>query len=94
VRRLERALIGNHRPNAFVTPNETLVDIVVHGLDVAVPLGIDIEVPDATALRVIELLQGYRGTSKQKVFGPIVAQPDESADQRQQILALSGRTHP
>lgn len=39
VRRI-RAGIGTRRPNAFVTPLETLTDALVHGQDVAVPLGL------------------------------------------------------
>ena len=37
-----RAMIGSRRHNAFVTPLETLTDILVHGQDIAIPLGLDL----------------------------------------------------
>ena len=45
-----RGMIGSRRHNAFVTPLETLTDILVHGQDIAVPLGVDLEMmtPAAT----------------------------------------------
>jgi uncharacterized protein (TIGR03083 family) len=46
-----RAMIGSRRHNAFVTPLETLTDILVHGQDVAIPLGLDLTMrPTAGAL--------------------------------------------
>ncbi|HEU0041739.1 MAG TPA: maleylpyruvate isomerase family mycothiol-dependent enzyme [Jiangellaceae bacterium] len=46
-----RAMIGSRRHNAFVTPLETLTDILVHGQDIAIPLGLDLPMrPTATAL--------------------------------------------
>lgn len=45
-----RAMVGSRRHNVGVTPGETLIDILVHGLDIAVPLGRDLEIPtDAAA---------------------------------------------
>jgi uncharacterized protein (TIGR03083 family) len=38
-----RAMIGSRRHNSFVTPVETLTDILVHGQDIAVPLGVELE---------------------------------------------------
>ena len=32
-------MVGSRRHNVGVTPYETLIDIVVHGQDIAVPLG-------------------------------------------------------
>ncbi len=37
-----RAMVGSRRHNAFVTPLETLTDILVHSQDIAVPLGLDL----------------------------------------------------
>ena len=34
-----RGMVGSRRHNVGVTPLETLIDIVVHGQDIAVPLG-------------------------------------------------------
>ena len=38
-----RAMIGSRRHNSFVTHLETLTDILVHGQDIAVPLGAELE---------------------------------------------------
>ncbi len=38
-----RATIGSRGHNTFVTPLETLTDILVHSQDIAVPLGLDLE---------------------------------------------------
>ncbi|EWT01715.1 hypothetical protein N865_07585 [Intrasporangium oryzae NRRL B-24470] len=46
-----RAMIGSRRHNAFVTPLETLTDILVHSQDIAVPLRLDLEMrPTASAI--------------------------------------------
>lgn len=46
-----RAMIGSRRHNAFVTPLETLTDILVHSQDVAIPLGLDLPMrPTPTTL--------------------------------------------
>lgn len=37
-----RAMIGSRRHNAFVTPLETLTDILVHSQDIAIPLGLNL----------------------------------------------------
>ncbi|MDN5794904.1 MAG: maleylpyruvate isomerase family mycothiol-dependent enzyme [Intrasporangium sp.] len=51
-----RAMIGSRRHNVFVTRLETLSDILVHGQDIAVPLGADLEMPvPATVLAATRL---------------------------------------
>ena len=46
-----RAGIGSRRHNAFVTPLETLTDILVHSQDIAIPLGLELPMqPAATAV--------------------------------------------
>jgi uncharacterized protein (TIGR03083 family) len=46
-----RATIGSRRHNSFVTPLETLTDILVHSQDIAIPLGLDLPMsPTASAL--------------------------------------------
>ncbi len=46
-----RATIGSRKHNAFVTPLETLTDILVHSQDIAIPLGMDLPMrPTAGAL--------------------------------------------
>jgi uncharacterized protein (TIGR03083 family) len=45
-----RGTVGSRRHNTGVTPLETLIDIVVHGQDIAIPLGRSLEVaPDVAA---------------------------------------------
>ena len=41
------AMIGSRRHNAFVTPMETLTDILVHSQDIAIPLGVELDIPTA-----------------------------------------------
>ena len=45
-----RAGVGRRRHNTGVTPRETLVDICVHGQDIAVPLGRPLPIPPAAAV--------------------------------------------
>ena len=63
-----RAMIGSRRHNAFVTPLETLTDILVHGQDIAVPLGADLDMlTDATAVAATRQWD-TRGTWLASVF--------------------------
>ncbi len=63
-----RAMVGSRRHNIGVTCQETLIDILVHSQDIAVPLGrrLDIDPPAAAAAATRVL--SYRGGSKAKVF--------------------------
>jgi uncharacterized protein (TIGR03083 family) len=67
-----RDMVGSRRHNVGVTPWETLVDIVVHGQDMAVPLGRSLPVPAevaaAAASRVWECQASRRGRRLMKVF--------------------------
>jgi uncharacterized protein (TIGR03083 family) len=45
-----RAMAGSRRTAPFVTPTEPLIDVLVHGQDIAVPLGRDRPVPAAAAV--------------------------------------------
>ncbi|MFF0815591.1 maleylpyruvate isomerase family mycothiol-dependent enzyme [Rhodococcus sp. NPDC003318] len=72
-----RAMVGSRRHNIGVTPAETLVDILVHGQDIAIPLGRDLEMPTEAsafaATRVWSTVSGrwrvpYRGDGKSRVF--------------------------
>ena len=42
-----RAMVGSRRTAPFVTPTEPLIDVLVHGQDIAVPLGRERPVPPA-----------------------------------------------
>jgi uncharacterized protein (TIGR03083 family) len=65
-----RAMIGSRRHNAFVSRLETLSDILVHGQDIAVPLGVHLEMlTDAAALAATRRWE-TRGTWLASVFRP------------------------
>jgi hypothetical protein len=67
-----RDMVGSRRHNVGVTPWETLVDIVVHGQDMAVPLGRSLQVPveiaATTATRAWSYQATRSGRRKAKVF--------------------------
>lgn len=44
-----RGMVGSRRRNAFVTPLETLTDILVHSQDIAIPLGLDLPMRPGSA---------------------------------------------
>jgi uncharacterized protein (TIGR03083 family) len=70
-----RGMIGSHRSNVGVTPQETLIDIVVHGQDIAVPLGRRLDVPpDAAAAAASRVWAGQasrKGRRMARVFRPL-----------------------
>jgi uncharacterized protein (TIGR03083 family) len=67
-----RATVGARRPNFSVTYLENLIDILVHGQDIAVPLGRSLPAPvDAAATaaaRVWSYRETRRGRKKSHVF--------------------------
>ena len=63
-----RAMIGSRRHNAFVTPLETLTDILVHSQDIAVPLGRDLEMDSTASALAASRLWNTRGTILARVF--------------------------
>jgi len=63
-----RAMIGSRRHNAFVTERETLIDILVHGQDIAVPLGLDLAVLPEAAAEAATRVWATRGTWLSGVF--------------------------
>ncbi|WP_427894393.1 maleylpyruvate isomerase family mycothiol-dependent enzyme [Kribbella sp. GL6] len=65
-----RAMVGSRRHNLGVTPRETLIDIVVHGQDIAVPIGRSLHVPPAVAATAATRVWDSRGTRLSKVFKP------------------------
>lgn len=70
-----RAMAGSRRHNLGVTPFETLLDIVVHGQDMAIPLGRSLQVPPEVAATAAAHAWGYQasrsGRRKSKVFKPL-----------------------
>lgn len=62
-----RASVGSRRPNVGLTNLETLIDILVHGQDIAVPLGLELEMPPEAAAAA-ERVRASGGTRKARVF--------------------------
>jgi uncharacterized protein (TIGR03083 family) len=70
-----RGMAGSRRHNLGVTPFETLLDIVVHGQDMAIPLGRSLPVPPEVAATAAARAWSYQATPggrrKAKVFKPL-----------------------
>jgi len=67
--------IGSRRFNVGVTPRETLLDIIVHGQDMAIPLQRQLEVPVRAAAFTATQLWSYQASRKgrwmARVFRPV-----------------------
>ena len=63
-----RAMTGSRRHNAFVTPLETLTDVLVHSQDIAVPLGLDLTLEPAAGALAATRRWDTRGTWLATVF--------------------------
>jgi uncharacterized protein (TIGR03083 family) len=63
-----RGTVGQRRHNPGVTHRETLVDILVHGMDIAVPLNLELEIPAEAAAEAAMRVRSLDGTSKNRVF--------------------------
>jgi uncharacterized protein (TIGR03083 family) len=70
-----RGMVGSRRHNVGVTPLETLTDIVVHGQDIAIPLGRDLAVLPRAAATIADRLWWSRttlmGRLKSQVFAEV-----------------------
>lgn len=64
-----REMIGHRVVNKFVTPHDVMVEMLVHGLDIAVPLGVDLEQPEDAMIAAIERMVKAAGTTKGKTQG-------------------------
>ena len=65
-----RAMVGSRRHNLGVTSRDTLIDIIVHGQDIALPIGLDLSVPvDAAAEAATRV--STLGTRMASVFRPV-----------------------
>ena len=58
-----RATVGSRRHNVGLTNLETLTDILVHGQDIAVPLGLELEMPPEAAAAAAERVRSSGGTA-------------------------------
>jgi uncharacterized protein (TIGR03083 family) len=63
-----RAMIGSRRHNTFVTPLETLTDILVHSQDIAVPLDLELEMPPSACALAAARRWDTRGGWMARVF--------------------------
>ena len=67
-----RGMVGSRRHNVGLTPLETLIDIVVHGQDIAVPSGRKLDVPAEVAATAASRMWDYQSSrsdrSKTNVF--------------------------
>jgi uncharacterized protein (TIGR03083 family) len=63
-----RAMIGSRRHNAFVTPLETLSDVLVHSQDIAVPLGLHLQMDPTAGARAATRRWDTRRTWLSTVF--------------------------
>ncbi|WP_147017792.1 maleylpyruvate isomerase family mycothiol-dependent enzyme, partial [Kocuria turfanensis] len=66
-----RATVGSRRHNVGLTALETLVDILVHGQDIAVPLGLDLEVAPEAAAVAADRVWSHRGRARGRVFADL-----------------------
>ena len=66
-----RGTIGQRRHNPGVTLRETLIDNLVHGMDIAIPLNIDLEIPGDAAAEAAARVRSLDGTRKNRVFRDI-----------------------
>lgn len=67
VARLHR-LVGYHKPFPTLTCREALVDVVGHTLDIAIPLGIPVQLPPDQVAVAASHVFSYAGNKKSKVF--------------------------
>jgi uncharacterized protein (TIGR03083 family) len=66
-----RGMVGSRRHNFGVTCTETLIDILVHSQDIAVPLGRRLDIDPRAAAVAATRVWSYSGGSKAKVFKKI-----------------------
>ena len=69
-----RATVGSRRSNVGVTNVETLIDILVHGQDIAVPLARDLEMPTSASATAASAVWSQLGTRMGRVFSDIGVQ--------------------
>ena len=66
-----RGSIGSRRHNAFLTPRETLTDTLVHSQDIAIPLGLPLDLQPEAAAEAATRVWDTRRTWLAGVFRPI-----------------------
>ncbi len=63
-----RDTIGSRRHNIGLTPRETLIDILVHSQDIAIPLRRELPLPQVAAGEAASRVWSYAGGRKAAVF--------------------------
>lgn len=66
-----RAMIGSRRHNLGLSGRQTLINILVHGQDIAVPLGRKLEMEPVAAAFAASSVWSSLGTPMAKVFRPV-----------------------
>ncbi|APE09511.1 hypothetical protein BO226_10095 [Rhodococcus sp. 2G] len=66
-----RGMIGSRRHNVGILPLETMIDLLVHGQDIAIPLQRDLPMPPDAAAAGATRLWSTRGTGKARVFADL-----------------------
>lgn len=66
-----RGMVGSRRHNFGGTARETLIDIVVHGQDIAIPIGRSLPVPPEVAATAATRVWECRGSRMSRVFEPL-----------------------
>ncbi|MCD1144718.1 maleylpyruvate isomerase family mycothiol-dependent enzyme [Kocuria sp. LUK] len=66
-----RASVGSRRHNVGLTAQETLIDVLVHGQDIALPLGLDLTVPVEAAAVAAQRVWRSLGGLRSKVFADL-----------------------
>lgn len=66
-----RAMIGSRRHNFGLSGRQTLIDILVHGQDIAVPLSRELAMPTPAAAFAASTVWSSLGTPMAKVFRPV-----------------------
>jgi hypothetical protein len=69
-----RATVGSRRTNVGVTNLETLIDILVHSQDIAIPLKRDLEMPTSASATAASRVWSQLGTRTGRVFTDIGVQ--------------------
>jgi uncharacterized protein (TIGR03083 family) len=63
-----RGMVGSRRHNVGVTSREALMDILVHGQDIAIPLGLSLDMPAEPAAVAATAVWSLGGKGKARVF--------------------------
>ena len=69
-----RATVGSRRSNIGVTNLETLIDILVHGQDIAIALKRDLVMPTSACVTAASRVRSQLGTRTGRVFTDVGAQ--------------------